>query len=105
MTEPIDSPVNPSVDPAREIGITRVFDAPRELVFKMWTDPKHVAQWWGPQGFMTTTYKMDVKAGGVWRFAMHGPDGRDYENQITYVEVVEPERIAYRHGGGKDVEP
>jgi len=89
----------------REIASTRVFDAPRNLVFKMWTDPQHLSQWWGPRGFVTTTFHMDVKPGGVWRFVMHGPDGTDYENKITYVEVVEPERLVYKHGGDKDTEP
>jgi uncharacterized protein YndB with AHSA1/START domain len=89
----------------REIVATRIFDAPRDLVFKVWTDPTHIGNWWGPKGFVTTTFKMDVKPGGVWRFVMHGPDGRDYENKITYLEVVKPERIVYKHGGDKDVEP
>ena len=83
----------------------RYFDAPRELVFKMWTDPQHITQWWGPRGFVTTTYSMEVKTGGVWRFVMHGPDGRDYQNRITFEEIVPPQRIVYRHGGGDDVEP
>ena len=65
---------------------------PRELVFKMWTDPKHVAQW-GPKGFTNTIYEMDVKPRGVWRFVMHGPDGVDYKNRIVYIEIVEPERL------------
>lgn len=91
----------------RELSITRVFDAPRELVWKMFTDVNHLAQWWGPLGFTTTTYNIDVKPGGVWRFVMHGPDGRDYQNKITYVEVTEPSRLVYKHGGegDKDVEP
>jgi uncharacterized protein YndB with AHSA1/START domain len=89
----------------REILATRVFDAPRELVFKMWTDPQHLTRWWGPKGFSTTTFSMDVKPGGVWRFVMHGPDGTDYENKITYLEVVDPQRLVYKHGGDKDVEP
>jgi len=89
----------------REIRGTRVFDAPRELVWKVWTEPEHIAEWWGPNGFTTTTHKMEVKAGGVWRFVMHGPDGRDYQNKITYLEVMEPERLAYKHGGDKEVEP
>src|SRR5262245_18024567 len=83
----------------------REFDAPRALVFEVWTDPKHLAQWWGPQGFTTTTSAFDMRAGGVWRFVMHGPDGRDYDNRITFDEVVKPERIRYHHGGGEDVEP
>ena len=58
----------------REIVATRVFDASRELVFNMWIDPKHVAQWWGPKGFTNTIQEMDVRPGGVWRFIMHGPD-------------------------------
>jgi uncharacterized protein YndB with AHSA1/START domain len=89
----------------REIVTTRTFDAPRELVFKMWTDPEHIVQWWGPNGFTTTTYSMDVRPGGVWRFVMHGPDGADYQNKITYLEIVKPERLVYRHGGDVDVEP
>jgi uncharacterized protein YndB with AHSA1/START domain len=84
---------------------TRVFDAPRELVFEAWIDPKHLAQWWGPNGFTTTTHAIDVRPGGVWRFIMHGPDGRDYQNRITYDEIVKPERLVYSHGGGDDVEP
>lgn len=91
-------------DPRSIVG-TRVFDAPRELVFSCFTDPKHLAQWWGPDGFTTTTSKFEFRAGGIWRFVMHGPDGRDYENRITFDEIVRPERIAYHHGGGDDVEP
>jgi len=89
----------------REIRGTRVFDAPRELVWKVWTEPEHIGKWWGPNGFTTTTHKMEVKAGGVWRFVMHGPDGRDYQNKITYLEIVPPERLVYRHGGDEDLEP
>jgi len=83
----------------REIRGTRVFDAPRELVWKVWTEPEHIGKWWGPNGFTTTTHKMEVKAGGVWRFVMHSPDGRDYQNKITFIEVVKPERLVYKHGG------
>ena len=89
----------------REIVITRLINAPRELVFDAWTDPEQVGQWWGPSGFTTTTHKMEVKPGGVWRFVMHGPDGRDYQNKITYLEIVPPERLVYRHGGDEDLEP
>ncbi len=84
---------------------TRALDAPRALVFEVWTDPKHLSRWWGPYGFTTTTSRFDMRVGGVWRFVMHGPDGRDYENRITYDEIVPPERIRYHHGGGEDVEP
>jgi uncharacterized protein YndB with AHSA1/START domain len=91
-------------DPKVMVG-TRLLDAPRGLVWSVWTDPKHLSQWWGPNGFRTTTSAFDFKAGGVWRFVMHGPNGRDYQNRITFDEIVKPERIAYHHGGGDDVEP
>ncbi len=81
----------------REIVATRLFQAPRELVFKMWTNREHISNWWGPRGFTTTTYEMDVRPGGVWRFTMHDPDGRNYENIIIYREIVSPERISYFH--------
>jgi uncharacterized protein YndB with AHSA1/START domain len=91
-------------DPAVMIG-TRVLDAPPTRVFDMWSDPKHLAQWWGPDGFTTTTSAFDLRAGGVWRFVMHGPDGRDYQNRIVFEEVVRPERIVYRHTGEENIEP
>ena len=89
----------------REIEISRVFNAPRELVWKAFTDPAQIPQWWGPRGFTTRTERMDVKPGGQWRFVMIGPDGQEYRNLITYLEVVEPERLCYKHGGDMDVEP
>ena len=86
----------------REIVIARVLNAPRELVFAAWTDPKHVAQWWGPNGFTNTIHEMDVRPGGIWRFIMHGPDGVDYPNKIVFIEVVKPERLVYDHSGEGD---
>lgn len=86
----------------REMVIERLVNAPPDLVFEAWTDPVQVAQWWGPRGFTTTTQEMAVRPGGVWRFIMHGPDGRDYLNKITYREVVRPERLVYAHAGGDD---
>lgn len=82
---------------SREITATRLFDAPRELVFDAWTDPTHISKWWGPVGFTTTTSKMDARTGGTWEHVMHGPDGTDYPNSIYYVEVLRPERIIYDH--------
>ena len=55
----------------REIKSTRLIKAPRDLVWQMWTDPKHIAQWWGPKGFTNTIHQMDVRPGGVWDFIMH----------------------------------
>jgi uncharacterized protein YndB with AHSA1/START domain len=82
---------------ARAIVVTRVFDAPRTLVFDAWTDSKHIARWYGPRGFSITTHSMDLRPGGVWLFDMHGPDGVDYPNKITYLEIVKPERLVYDH--------
>jgi uncharacterized protein YndB with AHSA1/START domain len=89
----------------REIVITRVFDAPRELLWKAWTDPQQVVQWWGPRGFTTTIHEMDVRPGGVWRQTMHGPDGTDYPNKSVFIEVVKPERIVYSMSGGRKGDP
>lgn len=85
----------------REIVISRVINARRELVWEAWTDPKQVVNWWGPTGFTTTIKKMDVRPGGVWEHVMHGPDGTDYPNKSVFKEVVKPERIVYSHGGGR----
>jgi uncharacterized protein YndB with AHSA1/START domain len=84
----------------REITATRLIDAPRDLVFQMWIDPEHVGNWWGPRGFTVTTYEIDVRPGGVWRFVMHGPDGTDYQNKIVYVEIDRPEKLVYDHVSG-----
>ncbi|HUJ44413.1 MAG TPA: SRPBCC domain-containing protein [Opitutaceae bacterium] len=86
---------------SREIVVSRVFDAPRELVWQAMTDPQHVVRWWGPNGFTTTIANMDVRPGGVWQHVMHGPDGTDYPNKSVFQEVVKPERIVYSHGGGR----
>ena len=89
----------------REIIISRIFGAPRELVWEAWTNPEHVVQWWGPNGFTTTIEKMDFRVGGVWKHVMHGPDGTDYPNISVFKEIVKPERIVYSHGGGKQGGP
>jgi uncharacterized protein YndB with AHSA1/START domain len=89
----------------REIVFTRVFDATRELVWKAWTDPEHVKQWWGPKGFSTTTEIMDVRVGGIWKHVMHGPDGAHYANLKVYKEVVKPEKLVYSHGGQGEGKP
>jgi uncharacterized protein YndB with AHSA1/START domain len=90
---------------ANEITMSRVFDAPRELVFDMWTNPDHVAWWFGPRGFSMTIESMDVRPGGAWKFVMHGPDGRNYDNHIVYRVVDRPSRLCYSHVAPKfDVE-
>jgi uncharacterized protein YndB with AHSA1/START domain len=84
----------------REIVTTRVLNAPRELVFKAWTDPDQLVHWWGPKGFTNTFHEFDMRPGGIWRFVMHGPDGVDYQNKSVFVEVVNPERIVFDHVSG-----
>jgi uncharacterized protein YndB with AHSA1/START domain len=95
ITKPGSSAAPNTTD--REIVINRVFDAPRDLVFDAWTNPKHVSQWWGPNGFTTTIQEMDVRPGGVWRLVMRGPDGADYKNKMVFIEVAKPERLVYKH--------
>jgi uncharacterized protein YndB with AHSA1/START domain len=83
----------------RELVFTRRFDAPREMVWQAWTDSSQLARWWGPDGFSITTHAHEMAKGGGWQFTMHGPDGQDYPNHITYLEVEAPARMVYIHGG------
>ncbi|MFO0587242.1 MAG: SRPBCC domain-containing protein [Polyangiaceae bacterium] len=82
----------------REMLITRVIDAPREKIFDAWADRERIAKWWGPKGFHSTIAKFDFRPGGEWKFVMHGPDGRDYQNDNSFVEIQRPSRIVLRHG-------
>jgi uncharacterized protein YndB with AHSA1/START domain len=86
----------------REIVISRVIGAPRELVFEAFTHVRHLSRWWGPEGFSTTTRSFEFRAGGEWDFVMHGPDGTDYQEWIIWREIVPPERIALVHGESRD---
>lgn len=88
----------------RQIFATRLLDAPRDLVWAVWTDPSHLERWWGPVGFTTTTSHAAFEPGGQWRFVMHGPDGRDYLNIINFDAVEPPSRLAYRHAGDGDTQ-
>ena len=83
----------------REIVITRVISAPRELVFEAFTEVRHLSRWWGPEGFTTTTRAFEFRVGGEWDFVMHGPDGTDYQEWISWTEIVPPKRIEMLHGG------
>jgi uncharacterized protein YndB with AHSA1/START domain len=105
---------NPSIEPGampsqaeahkRELVITRIFDAPRELVFKAWTDPKHVAQWWGPRGFTNPVCEMDVRPGGAILIHMRGPDGVVFPTKGVFREIVEPERLVFTDSALEDEE-
>jgi uncharacterized protein YndB with AHSA1/START domain len=76
-----------------ELAITRIFDAPRELVFKVWTDPKHVMRWWGPKDFTAPYCTIDLRLGGVFHYCMRSPEGKDYWSKGVYREIVVPEKI------------
>jgi uncharacterized protein YndB with AHSA1/START domain len=81
----------------RELRLSRVLDAPVELVWEVFTDPAHIAQWWGPNGFSNTITRMEVKPGGKWDLVMHGPDGTDYKNESVFLEVVKHRKIVFEH--------
>jgi uncharacterized protein YndB with AHSA1/START domain len=79
----------------REVVMTKVFDAPRELVWKAYTDPKLIPRWWGPRYLTTTIDKMDVRPGGAWRFVSRGPDGSEFAFHGVYREIVKPNRLSW----------
>ena len=88
----------PAATADRETVISRVISAPRELVFEAFTEVRHLSRWWGPEGFTTTTRAFEFRVGGVWDFVMHGPDGTDYQEWISWTEIAPPERIELLHG-------
>jgi len=81
----------------RELRISRKLNARVELVWEVWTNPRHIANWWGPNGFTNTITKMEVTAGGEWDLVMHGPDGTDYKNKSIFKEVIPFKKIVYEH--------
>ena len=91
-----DAKTSPSIKfGEQEVVLTRIFDAPRALVFKMWTDPKHLREWFGPGVFTNPVCEVDARVGGKWRIVMRDPQGNDYPCGGVYREVVEPERLAF----------
>ena len=86
----------------RQLFIQRVVHAPRQLVFKMWTDPEHMPKWWGPNGFTNTVHSMDARTGGFCDYTMHGPDGKDWPNYQSYKEIIPNEKIEYMHGSSAE---
>ena len=92
MTQPAS---RASGAPAGEIVITRVFDAPRELLWRAWTDPEHLKRWWGPHGFTTPHFTVDLRPGGRLHFCMRSPEGQEIWARGVYQEIVEPERLVF----------
>jgi uncharacterized protein YndB with AHSA1/START domain len=86
----------------REIVLSRVYEAPRELVFAAWTKPEHLTKWFGPKGLTTKTHECDVRIGGRWRFDMIAPDGKVFDNRVVFLEIKAPELLVFDHGSDKD---
>lgn len=89
----------------RGVRLTRLFDAPPELVFKVWSDPRHLDAWWGPNGFRNETHSMTFEPGGEWRYTMHGPDGVDYPNRILFHEIEPAVQLRFLHDSGEEDDP
>lgn len=95
MTEKSDTDSGSVSD--RELVTSRILDAPPERVFTAFSDPAHLARWWGPKGFTNTFQEFDLRPGGHWRFVMHGPDGGNYQNDSVFVEVAPPHKVVFQH--------
>jgi uncharacterized protein YndB with AHSA1/START domain len=103
--EKLDELLDAIKDKPNEIHIRRLIAAPREMVFAAFSDPKGLAQWWGPNGFTTTTDVLDFREGGEWIFTMHGPDGTDYPNYVLFTKIEAPRLIVHDHGVRKNEPP
>lgn len=89
----------------REIVLSRVVAAPRDLVFRAWTDPQHLPRWFGPSGFKVETQEIDIRVGGRWRFVFTGPDGTRYDNRMVFLKIEAPRLLEMDHGSDKDDDP
>ncbi|RFM33118.1 SRPBCC domain-containing protein [Chitinophaga silvisoli] len=89
----------------REIILSRLVRAPRDIVFQLWISEDKLAEWWGPKGFTITIESFNLSTGGEWKFVMHGPDGVDYRNRVVFIEVLEPERISFSQSSDTDNDP
>jgi uncharacterized protein YndB with AHSA1/START domain len=88
---------NASVSRGIEIFTSRVFDAPRDVVFSAFANPAHLVKWWGPNGFTNTIARFEFRPGGAWHIVMHAPNGTNYDNASEFIEVIKPERIVFQH--------
>lgn len=97
MTGPSDS-----ASPREELVITRLFDAPRSLVFKAWTEPEHLVRWLGPKDFTASAVRLDVRPGGAWSAVITSPEGKSYGMAGVYQEVAPPERLVFTFAWEED---
>ena len=81
----------------REMQITKTFKAAINLMWEVWTNPEHIVNWWGPNGFTNTIHKMDFQEGGEWKLTMHGPDGINYPNRSIFKEIIPFKKIVFEH--------
>lgn len=81
----------------KELRTITTLDAPIELLWKVWTEPKHIINWWGPAGFTSTIQVMDVQEEGEWKMILHGPDGKNYPNRSIYLEIIPYHKIVFEH--------
>ncbi|MFM6976202.1 MAG: SRPBCC family protein [Sphingobacteriaceae bacterium] len=85
-----------NTQPDTEIVSTRIVNAPRVIVFRAWSEPEHLKNWWGPTGFTNTFHEFDFRVGGHWRFTMHGPEQGNYLNECEFIKIEEPALIAWK---------
>lgn len=85
-----------TTSPDSEILSSRIVNFPIELVFKAWSEPNHLQQWWGPKGFTNTFNEFDFRVGGKWSFIMHGPDKGNYANEVEFIKINKPNLIAWK---------
>ncbi|KAF2081763.1 SRPBCC family protein [Flavobacterium sharifuzzamanii] len=85
-----------STTPDSEIVTTRILNFPQELVFKAWSNPEHLKNWWGPKGFTNTFHEFDFREGGRWKFTMHGPERGNFENECEFIKIDKPNLIAWK---------
>ena len=86
----------------REIVLSRVIAAPRALVFRAWSDPLHLPNWFGPEGFVVETQEIDIRVGGKWRFVMTAPNGMRWDSRIVFRKIEPPRLLEFDHGSDKD---
>jgi uncharacterized protein YndB with AHSA1/START domain len=101
----LETSADPTASAANEIVVSRLFPAPRAMVWGALADPWQVGQWWGPKGFTTTILEMDIRPNGKWRLILHAPDGTNYPNEMTFTEVVPFDRIALELTGCREGAP